>query len=346
MLDTLGLRLEQERFLVRNNANLTVYPAQYQLNNGEIKNDFYLFSVGNQEVTGNKAILNREKYQVTIDSRGLFTQVSVPKYAHKNNFFLSGKDETFEVLNDLESSLKSEGISVDINEAKIVRLDSCKNTFLSKPAWQYFSFFNSLNAKRLKDKVMYATGYRWQNSKQQIVAYNKIEEMKNRDENIEGLPKNVIRFEHRLMNGRKVHEALGIENVRQLKNNFGAIEENYEKSLRQSIFSLEPDDKRLFQTRTIENYLEYSLKSYYRNWYLHFATSLLFAKEEYILDEKSLYAMLDNVIDRTGLGYKRKRRYQLRKAIEEKRNIISSDTKLNVRDLYAELREQVFRKVA
>lgn len=343
MLDTIGLRCEPGSFTVSKEAELTLYPAQYQLNDGSIKNEFYLFDLEGKEITGSKAILNREKYQVTIDSRGLFTQLSIPKYARGNNFKLSDKSECTEVLNNLEQELRSEGISTDINEAKISRIDSCKNTFLKHPTGQYFSFFNSLNASRLKDKNIYAAGYRWQNTRHQIVAYDKREEMINRKEDTSGIPKNVIRFEYRLMNGRKVREALGMQNVKQLKNYFGLIEENYNKQLSESIFSLDPDNKKLFQSKTIENYLEYSLSNYSRSWYLHFASGLLFGREGLIIDEKSLFDMLENVLERIGSKYKRKRKYELRKAINDKRQIVSDISQVNVRTLYRELRDKVLK---
>ena len=70
IIDSLGIRTIPGEFIVNQNTELEVYPSRYSLNDGEVKNDFYLFDLNGAEITGSKAILNRDNFQVNIDAKG------------------------------------------------------------------------------------------------------------------------------------------------------------------------------------------------------------------------------------------------------------------------------------
>lgn len=348
MIDTLGLRSIPGTFDVSKDAPLEIYPARYTLNNGEIKNDFRLFEINGDEVTGSKAILNRDKYQVTIDARGLYTQLSVPKYARGSNYRLSNLKETKEVLHDLEKNLSGEGIKLNIDEAIPGRLDGCKNVITDISTGNYFSFIPSLGGSRLNQKSGYndgikRTGFQWSNSQQEIICYDKRTEMQSRKEAITGIPKNVLRFEHRLRNGRKIKEALGFNTVKDLINNFGNIEENYNKVLQETIFKYDADDKRLFTSRTIEQYLQYALTNYKRNIFDRFSFDVLFSEDDLIIDKMSMFEMLEVAMQKLNYNNGRKRinRYRLRQKYEQTKHF-SIET-VNVRELYNELRTKILK---
>jgi len=350
MIDTIGLRSVPGEFVVSEHTPLEVYPARYSLSNGEVLNDFKLFELNGEEITGSKAILNRDKYQVTIDARGLYCQLSVPKYARGRNYMLSNKKEATEVLNDLEKSLQDEGIELDIMDAIPGRLDACKNVRLDYPTGNYFSFISSLGGNRMNAKSGYSqgvrrTGYQWTNSRQELVCYDKRIEMQFRKEATTGVPKNVLRFEHRLRNGRKIKEALGFNTVKDLLKNFGRIEENYNKTLAGSIFKYEADDKRLFVSRTIQEYLLYALVKYKRNKFQNFAFDIMFSKENLILDEKSLYEMLEEAMQLAGYksGMKRIHRFRLKAVLQKVKEIPIDIETVSVRELYRELKNKVLK---
>lgn len=353
MLDTIGIRSIPGEFEVSEGAPLEVYPARYNLNDGEVLNDFHLFNLNGEEITGSKAILNRERFQVTIDARGLYTQLSVPKYARGSNYRLSDKKETTEVLKHLEGSLKDEGINLNIMDAIPGRLDGCKNVKLDNLTGNYLSFIGSLGGSRMSaksgyNKGMKRTGFQWSNTRQEIICYDKRVEMKTRKEAVTGLPKNILRFEHRLRNGKKIKEALGFNTVKDLVNNFGEIEENYNKVLTNSIFKYDADDKRLFSSRTIEQYLYHSLVNYKRSKFQRFAVDILFSKENLIIDEKSLFEMLEVAMEVAQFNsmYKRNHRRTLKKMLSETKQIKIDTEQLNVRELYRELKCKLLKKVA
>ena len=350
IIDSLGLRSIPGEYQISKNTPLTIYPATYTLNDGELKNDFRLFDLDGEEVNGSKAILNRDKYQVTIDSRGLYIQLSVPKYLRGTNYELANQEETKEVITDLEKSLFDEGIKLNIQNAIPGRLDACKNIKTKLSTGNYFSFLNSLGGSRMNQKSGYndgikRTGFQWSNSQQEIVCYDKRIEMETRKEETKGIPKNILRFEHRLRNGRKIKSALGFNTVSDMLNNFGNIEENYNQVLKESIFKYEPDDNRLFQSKTIADYLEHSLTSYKRNKYLKFATNILFSKEGFLIDEMSLIEMLESVMDKLEYSRdkKRKQRFLLKQMLNNTREIYSSIETVNVRELYNELRTKILK---
>ena len=350
MIDTLGLRSIPGTFDVNESAPLEIYPARYNLNDGEVKNDFKLFDIEGSEITGSKAILNRDNFQVTIDARGLYTQLSVPKYARGSNYRLSDVKETKEVMQDLEKSLSSEGIKLNIYEAIPGRLDACKNINLEHLTGNYFSFIPSLGGSRMNQRSNYndgikRTGFQWSNTRQEIICYDKRTEIKARKESLQGIPKNVLRFEHRLRNGRKIKDALGFHTVKDLLNDFGRIEENYNKVLSESIFKYEADDKRLFSSRTIQQYLEYALTNYKRSVFNRFSFDIMFSKDDLIIDRMSMFEMLEVTMNKMELrnSTKRKYRYRLKEKYEQTKELNLDVETVNVRELYNELRSKVLK---
>ena len=350
MLDTIGIRTIPGEFIINGNAELEVYPARYSLNDGEVKNEFYLFDLNGEDITGSKAILNRENYQVTIDARGLYTQLSVPKYARGSNYRLSDKREATEVMKDLERSLNDEGIKLNILDAIPGRLDGCKNVSLNNPTGNYLSFMQNLNGSRMKSNSGYSngikrTGHQWSNTRQEIICYDKRLEMQSRKAPVTGLPKNVLRFEHRLRNGKKIKDALGFHTVKDLINNFGDIEQNYNKVLRESIFKYDADDKRLFSSKTIEQYLYHSLINYKRSKFQRFAVDILFSKENLIIDEQSLFEMLETAMENANYksGLKRIHRFRLKQMLDATKEIAIDVNQVNVRELYNELKGKLLR---
>lgn len=350
IIDTVGLRTIPGEFMVSKDAPLQVYPGSYNISDGEILNDFHLFNLEGEEVTGSKAILNRDNYQVTIDARGCYIQLSIPKYARGNNYKLSDKKESIEVLNNLERSLSDEGISLNIQDAIPGRLDACKNISLNHSTGNYFNFLPSLGGGRMNAKSGYSegikrTGYQWSNTRQEIVCYDKRIEMQTRKEALTGIPKNTLRFEHRLRNGRKIKEALGFNTVADMLKEFGRIEENYNETLTGSIFKYDADDKRLFSSRTIYQHIIYALANYKRNIFDKLAFSLLFADEELIVDKVSMFEMLETAMQELNYNSGRKRinRYRLKQKYEQTKELkLGSDT-INIRELYQELKSKLLK---
>lgn len=350
MLDTIGLRSIPGEFIVSKDAPLIVYPGSFNISNGEVLNDFRLFDLEGEEITGSKAILNRDNYQVTIDARGCYIQLSIPKYARGSNYRLSDKRESIEVLNNLERTLADEGISLNIQEAIPGRLDACKNISLEHSTGNYFSFIPSLGGSRMNAKSGYndgikRTGFQWSNSRQEIVCYDKRIEMQTRKEAITGIPKNTLRFEHRLRNGRKIKEALGFNTVADMLKDFGRIEENYNTTLKESIFKYEADDKRLFSSRTIYQHIKYALTTYKRNTLDKLAFNLLFADEELVIDKASMLEMFERAMDELNYNSGRKRinRHRLKQKYELTKELKLGKETVNVRELYQELKSKLLK---
>ena len=228
MIDTIQLSLND--YEIRNNPQLNVIRSTIDLSTGELKGDFHLLTINGDPVYGKKAFLNDPLFSLTLrplgDSVRCFLKFSFPKVYLGNNFHPINIPKCCGVLLNLNKRLKESGIRTNIFHSDLSRIDIFKNVETDENFSSYTNLFSLLRAKRMKARD-FPTMFLWQNGRQQIVAYDKIQEFKRRHIPTTDLPKNVIRFERRLLNKTKIKKTLGFSNVEDLLENPDTVEHEF-----------------------------------------------------------------------------------------------------------------------
>jgi hypothetical protein len=85
--------------------------------------------------------------------------------------------------------------------------------------------------------------------------YDKIEEMKARKHSTKNLPANSIRFEHRMLKPRKIRDAIGLCNVKDLLSGFDQVETGYKKAMRAKLFHYSASELEAVTTRSLAEQL-------------------------------------------------------------------------------------------
>jgi hypothetical protein len=245
VLDT--LKLSVWPYDISPDANLDVQPPSFNTATGEVRGRYRLFRRGVGFVEGAKAFHNADDFQVTVkplshsdaDAIGCYVEFSVPRLANGSNFEPADFAATEQALVTIERELRSIGINTNIETATISRLDSCKNVLTREPFPAYAPVLASLPGSRTA-KRDYGTTFLWHNTVQQFCVYDKREEMKHKKRNVTLLPKNVVRFEHRLTKGRKVRDVLGFGTAADLLIGFDEVKKAYVTAMQKQLFRLSP----------------------------------------------------------------------------------------------------------
>jgi hypothetical protein len=133
--------------------------------------------------------------------------------------------------------LKSIGISTDIQTAKVSRLDVFKTVETEEPFECYHPVLSMLRGQRMA-KRDYGTTFLWGNQSQEICAYDKRAEMQQRKVPTEGVPDHPLRFEWRMLKGRKVRESLGgISSVADLLAGYDHVRQSYAGTMEKQLFN-------------------------------------------------------------------------------------------------------------
>ncbi len=243
MIDTLKLSLTD--YSVSLGADLIVQPPTRNNATGEISGNFNLWRDGSRYVEGSKAFHNGEDFNVTFkpghspqgDSVLCLVQFSVPKVADGSNYHMTDHKGTVRAVSGIESRLKSIGIRTGIQTAKLSRVDVCKTVETEEPFECYHPVLSMLRGKRMA-KRDYGTTFLWGNQAQEFCAYNKREEMQQRKVALDGVPDHPLRFEWRMLKGRKVRESLGgISSVADLLAGYDHVRQSYAATMENHFFN-------------------------------------------------------------------------------------------------------------
>ena len=266
MIDTLGLTLTD--YKIDAGCDLQLMPSDINLLSGQLKSNHPLFiDSSGKAVEGKKAIHNAENFNFTIapiSSRepnkiSSYVQFSVPKIESGSNYAPTNSEGTKAALKALEAHLKAIGVRTNIETAKLSRIDTFRNVIGDEPFTSYSPILQVMQGQRLS-KRDYGTTYLWRNTQQEICVYDKVEEMKARKQSIVGATPNTIRFEYRLLNGKKIQKTLGMTTVADLLSAPDHVEDTYRKSMKQLLFKAEsvPDSESL-TVMEVEAELKYFL---------------------------------------------------------------------------------------
>jgi hypothetical protein len=114
----------------------------------------------------------------------------------------------------------------------------------------------------------YGTTFLWGNQAQEICAYDKRAEMQQRKVSIEGVPDHPLRFEWRMLKGRKVRESLGgISSVADLLAGYDHVRHSYVGTMEKQLFHRSMRDVATVTASEIEEQLTALKCSKSRYWF-------------------------------------------------------------------------------
>ncbi len=241
MLDTLKLSLTE--YSVSSDAQFQVQPGLLDNATGELVGNNRLWSAGGRTVTGSRAWHNGEHFNITIKPNPhapgalplCLVQFSVPKVATGTNFRAVDADGTSRALRAAQKYLREIGVKTKLSTAAVSRLDAFRGVQCEEPFAAYHPVLATLQGQRMRRRD-YGRTLLWENTLQEICAYDKLEEMVRNKHSIEGLPPNSLRFEARALKMQKVRAWLGIESAGQLPDALPHIEEQYRAVMQKQLF--------------------------------------------------------------------------------------------------------------
>ncbi len=241
MLDTLKLSLSE--YSVSSNAQLQVQPGLVDNATGELVGNTKLWCADGRTVTGSRAWHNGQDVNVTIKpnthtTNGLslcLVQFSVPKVALGSNYYPASSYGAARALRVVEKYLADIGIKTNLKSAAVSRLDAFRVAVCSEPFDAYQPVFATLQGRRMRRRD-YGRTMLWENTLQEICAYDKLEEMRSNKHSVEGLPPNSLRFEIRALKMQKVRAWLSFRDAGELLGNLDHVEHQYRAAMEKQLF--------------------------------------------------------------------------------------------------------------
>ncbi len=272
MIDTMQLLLTDYD---ASNAKLKLQPSPIDMATGAATASFPLWHNGSQMIEGAYAYHREEHINVKLypmpkpGGQGMGTVCSirfeVPKFAGDSNYHPADFKGTRRAIRSAEKHLAAIGIKTDIKTAQISRLDAFTNVVAQEPYSCYQPVLSLLSGSRMKQRG-YENGFLWENQQQQVCVYDKLKKMEHDKFSIAGLPRNSIRFEHRMLKSRKVRDALNFRNVTDLLSSYDTIASTYRETMKKQLFRYEPADVEAILASEIEANMRWFKSQNERNW--------------------------------------------------------------------------------
>ena len=191
------------------------------LSTGEDQNVPLFTDKYGQKISGQKAYLNTELHQTTVDRWGYITvQFSPLKAVH--GYHVASTDEVLQdriktVLKDLTDH---HGINANWHESTLHRIDVARNVFMSDPVSTYGNVYSWINAKRSKRQTQYPDGFSTGNDSYGVIFYNKGLESKEyqADGYVPYLKDNLLRGELQFKRSKSIQSVFGcktLDHIRQ-----------------------------------------------------------------------------------------------------------------------------------
>jgi hypothetical protein len=271
-IDTLHLSLQG--FEISRGALLEVQPSTFNAATKKKRGDYPLWTADGETVTGARAYLNSEHWNVTVQPRGehaplspvCLVSFSAGKLVTGSNYEPADFATVKAASKQLESELRDAGIETNIERAKLTRLDACRNLSMDEPFKAYHPALKIIRVTRTEN-FDYGTTYLIKNGVHQTCFYDKRVEMKRKKRKLDGLPANCLRVERRLMTGRKIRDVLGFGTVGELLEGFEQVALAYKSALKKQVFKHSPEEIHTLTAREIGAQLD-QFKARGRRYYV------------------------------------------------------------------------------
>jgi hypothetical protein len=343
MIDTLKVSLSD--YSIASEHEIIVQPSGYNPSTGEVQATYPLWHDGRGYVEGSRAFHNSDLCNLTIkpvsplepDKVGCFVQFSVPKVATGSNYYPADEQATAGAFKTVEKYLKSVGVKTNINNASLSRVDTFKTVQASEPYQSYHSVLSMLQGQRMA-KRDYGTTFLWSNTQQEICVYDKLAEMQQRKCDVSRLPDNSIRFEHRLLKGKKVRDSLSMSTVKEIVSNPREVSNAYRQAMEKQLFKHSIKDVEMLTVSEIEEQLgrimRDSISWGFRRWMC--AVGLVHGIDDIEAVRKAITAVAPN---RTSASRMKR---QLDQAVMDAAALkLAGRNKRSMAELYSELQQGV-----
>lgn len=340
-------------FLNADKFNLTINPTFNYEDNSEGKGKLVKKSFHRIENNIQPDIWDPNYFEEEL-IKGIFVQTSLPRLLNENNFKQLTKDQEFKAIKKLQEELAMHGIIVDVEKAKLSRVDTFTNIKTDLPFYSYSPIFNLMECSRLQQIAWSAESFLWRNKEQQIIVYDKIKELlfKHRDFK-PGRVKNIMRIENRLLKKRKVTKALKFLTVGELLDNYQGVKDFHRKEVHKKLFKYSFTDIKTLSENKIENQLIFCRKQFGDKWLDGFIKMegvkklLEVGSVEFILDQVE---RLDSNKKDTAIRMKKSRIKKMYNDFKIYIDMFESSSnkkrsKTNI-DLYNELKTKFYKLVA
>ncbi len=224
---------------------------------GEVLGERVLYVADGQEFRGRKASLNTDNLNLTISPHReggdsvFIVHCSAGAYS-ENNLQPLDLEGCFRVARNAREELRALGADVDLERAKITRLDIARNAQLNHPVACYAPVFAALNCRKRVDKKDFGgTGFLVGNKSWEIGFYDKGAEMLEKGHPPDDCPDNTLRPELRFKTSALVRDAIGVDTLEQLPEAWSLLRTAYTRHLMRDVFK--PKEEAAID-RTLDSY--------------------------------------------------------------------------------------------
>jgi len=313
MIDTLRLNLVDCD--IKKSAPLQIVPGVIDNSSGKTynNNDLFIDNAG-KIVTGSKAFLNDDKFNLTIQPtveseytednkpilkqkrfkrlhlndqdnffdnesdekvKGIFVTTSLPRLLNENNFKALNVFEQKQALKILEQKLRTYGIRTNIDNATLSRVDTFTNIKTEFNFYAYSNLFALMECSRMKSVGWGDESFLWKNGNQQLAVYDKINEQRAKYPK-QPLPgeRNIMRFENRLLKKRSIKSKLKLFKVDELFKNYDEIKNYHKNEIEKNIFKYTIDDIDSLTIKDLKTKFIIAKKLYGKRWFNQYCFSL------------------------------------------------------------------------
>lgn len=225
-------------------------PPMYSANMEQFQNDLIIDKNGIQikglrlqntepmKETGIVQISSFTNPKTNTNTPFLKVACSVPKYMNGQNFYTSNKTEYKRFLEQVETDLREIGIKTDVKNCSVSRLDLTENVFTDFPYFEYLPILNNSQSERYKCRDYGKSTFLCGNHSRQVCCYDKIDCMKELEENIptEIINENVFRCENRLLK-KDVIQKYDIITNQNIITNFDSMKDIYKENVKKILFN-------------------------------------------------------------------------------------------------------------
>lgn len=346
MIDTLQLMLTDYD---AGNAELELQPATVNTKTGELTGHFPLYVSNGSHVCGRKAFNNTGPCRVAIkavpNAQTGGTQpmctvaLEVPKATGGSNYHPTDKQGTEDALRRIQQHLTEIGLKTNVMTAQPARVDMFNNVIADEPYSCYAPVLRLLSGSRMEQRG-YENGFLWENGRQQVCAYDKLQKMVRDKLSIDGLPRNTIRFEMRLLNSSKVRDTLSVKSARELLDHYDELARAYHQTMKKQLFAHSVRDVDAMFASDMKAEMAWFQENAGRNWLDEWVKSCGW---QFITQHTNMETVLGVVAelepDRPKLSRIRKKMNKTRFDTEAMRCI--GPSRRTTGQLYEEMREKV-----
>jgi hypothetical protein len=234
-IDKLIITTQDFRINDASKSGLTLRHWNTDLDTGNQEQPILFTDKAGKPIHGASAFINDEQYAININRNGLQVVFNPSKAYHPYKLCNDSK-VLQERLETLAKGIKEKGFILDIEQAKISRIDLAKNANMEQPCIAYSPVFSWLNIKRAKRTAMYPDGYTSNNNRLGLIFYNKGKELRENKILVINDDK-VMRCELQYKGTQSVCKRTGIGNIRSLiETGIQPLSDLYNETLLNDIF--------------------------------------------------------------------------------------------------------------